>query len=427
MPQWLTHHSWRFVAVLGIIALLGLAVACGDDDDDDDDTGSSTATTGASATDGGSTGENVVTIAAGEPIKVGITAVLSGDLVALGTTVRDAAILAARDFGQVQGHDVEIVTADDLCDASGAEPAAQQLLAEEGLVAVIGSICSGVNVTAQPTYEEAHITQVSSGSTAVKVTYPEGREPFDTFLRTVVNDGVQGVKQAEFATEVLGATSAFSAHDTDAYGTGLKDVFNAEFEELGGTIAGTEGWEKGQTDFSALVTSVTTAAPDMVYVASFDPEAAAFLRQLRDAGYEGDFLAGDGVITEQFLTLTEDASEGAFLSKPAPLEETEALTTFAADFQAEFGYAYDDQPYAPTTYDAYQVIFDALTAVATVDGDNLVIDLDALNDAMHEANFEGVSGHIEFDANGDVVAVAGKPQIVFFKVEAGEYVQQDFE
>ena len=74
-----------------------------------------------------------------------------------------------------------------------------------------------------------------------------------------------------------------------------------------------------------------------------------------------------------------------------------------------------------------QAYIDALTAVATVDGDNLVIDLDALNDAMHTADFDGISGHIAFDDHGDVVASPGKPQIVFSVVENGEYVIQDFE
>ena len=425
MSKWFIRHAWRLALVAGLTAMLGLAVACGDDDDDAAATG--TPTRGASATPADVGGENVVTIAAGEPIKIGAMQVLSGDLIALGAAARDWILLANEQFGQVKGFDVEIVEADDLCDAAGAEPAAQQLLAEDGLVAVIGSICSGVNVTVQPTFEEAHITQISGGSTAVKVTYPEGRDPFDTFLRTVVHDGVQGVKQAEYATEVLGATTAFSAHDTDAYGTGLKDVFNAEFEDLGGEIVGTEGWEKGQTDFSALVTSVTTANPDMVYVASFDPEAAAFIRQLRDAGYEGDFMGGDGVITDQFLTLAGDAAEGAHLSKPSPLEVTPALTKFQADFQAKFGYTWDEQPYTSQSFDAYQVVWDALNEVAVVEGGNLVIDLDALNDAMHDANFDGASGHVEFDDHGDVIAAPGKPQIVFSKVVSGAYVQQDFE
>jgi branched-chain amino acid transport system substrate-binding protein len=407
------------IALMGVFAFS----ACGDDDESTDgDSATATADGG-----GGGGGENVVTVQAGDSIVVGVTAVLTGDLGHLGEAVLEAAKLAAEQKGDVEGFPVEIVEADDLCDSSGAEPAAQQLLAEDNLVAVIGSICSGVNVTVQPTYEEAHITQVSSGSTAVKVTYPEGREPFDTFLRTVVNDGVQGVKQAEYATEVLEAATAFSAHDTDAYGTGLKDVFNAEFEELGGEIVGTQGWEKGQTDFAALVTSVTTENPDLVYVASFDPEAAAFITQLRTAGYDGDFLAGDGVITEQFLTLAGDNAEGAHLSKPAPFEETDALTTFQADFQESADFAWDRDPYTAETYDAYTAIFNALTEVATVVDGNLEIDLDALNDAIHEADFDGVSGHIAFDDHGDLEATPGKPQILFYIAQGGEYVQQEFE
>jgi len=416
MRKRLVGHGWLTIIVAALVAVLAFA-ACGDDEKDTG--GDTTAATTAAAG-----GENVVTVQAGDSIQVGVTAVLTGDLGHLGEAVLEGVKLAAEQKGDVEGFPVEIVSADDLCDASGAEPAAQQLLANDNLVAVIGSICSGVNVTVQPTYEEAHITQVSSGSTAVKVTYPEGRDPFDTFLRTVVHDGVQGVKQAEYATEVLQATTAYVAHDTDAYGTGLKDVFVAEFAELGGEVVGTQGWEKGQTDFAALVTSVTTENPDLVYVASFDPEAAAFITQLRTAGYEGDFMGGDGVITEQFLTLAGDNAEGAHLTKPAP---NPAPEQFQTDFEESAGFAWDRDPYTAESYDAYTAIFNALTEVAEVVDGNLEIDLDALNDAIHAQDFEGVSGHISFDDHGDVEGVPGKPQIIFFKVEGGEYVNQEFE
>lgn len=423
MSKWFIRHAWRLALVAGLTAMLGLAVACGDDDDDDAATG--TPTTAASATSAG--GENIVTIPAGQPITVGILAVLSGDNLQLGEQVRDATLIALEDLGPVKGFDVEIVTADDTCAAAGAEPAAQQLLAEETLVAVIGAICSGVNVAIQPTFEQEHITQVSPGSTAVNVTYPVGRDPFDTFLRTVVHDGVQGVKQAEYATEVLGATTVYTAHDTDAYGAGLKDIFNPEFEELGGDILGTEGYEKGQTEFGALITNITTANPDLVYVAGFAPEAAAILRQLKAAGFAGEFLAGDGVITEEFLSDTGADAEGVHLSRPAPFEETEPLTAFQAAFTAEFGYAWDRAPYGPEAYDAYTAIWNALNEVAVLDGDSLVIDLDALNDAIHAQDFAGISGHIKFDDHGDKESVPGTPLIIFSKVENGAYVQQDFD
>ena len=421
MPRFLIRHGWLTMMLATLVAVLAFS-ACGGDDEEGGD-----ATTAPAGTTAAAGGGKTVTIPEGESIVIGILAVLTGDNLQLGESVRDSAFLARDQLGPIQGFPIELPTADDQCTAAGGEPAAQQLLAEEYLVAVIGSICSGVNVTVQPTFEEAGITQISPGSTAVNVTYPEGRDPFDTFLRTVVHDGVQGVKQAEYATEVLGATSVYSVHDTDAYGAGLKDVFNPEFEELGGEVLGTEGYEKQQTEFSALVDNITTANPDLVYVAGFAPEAAALLRQLKAAGYEGDFLAGDGVITEEFLSDVGADGEGAHLSRPAPFEETPELTQYQEDFDAEYGYAWDRAPYGPEAYDAVNAIHKALNEVAVVEGGSLVIDLDAFNDALHESNFEGLSGNISFDDHGDKTAAAGKPQIIFSIIEGGAYVQQDFE
>jgi len=406
--------------VLALTAVFAFA-ACEDEEKDGD------AGTGTPAATAAVAGENVVTIDAGETIVVGILAVITGDNAQLGEQVRDAATLAQKQLGPVQGFDIELVTADDQCTASGAAPATQQLLAEDYLVAVIGAICSGVNVTVQPTFEEEGITQISPGSTAVKVTYPEGREPFDTFLRTVTSDATQAARQVAYAKEVLEATTVYTGFDTDTYGTGLKDAFNKGFADEGGQVLGTEGWEKGQTDFSALVSNVTTANPDMVYVASFAAEAAAFLRQLRAAGYEGDFLAGDGVITEEFLSDIGADGEGGHLSKPAPFEETPELLQFQEDFEAEFGYAWDRAPYGPEAYDAYNAIHKALNEVAKVEGGSFVIDLDELNDALHASDFDGLSGHISFDDHGDKAAVPGKAQIIFYVIEGGEYVRQEFE
>ncbi len=418
MSKWLGRHGWLAVLAVSLSMLLVFA-ACGDDEKKPGDTATPAETTAAPG--------KTVTVAAGEKIQVGITAVLAGDIGHLGEAVLKAAELAAQQHGAIEGFEVEIVSADDTCAAAGAIPAAQQLLANKNLVAVIGSICSGVNIAVQPTYEEAGITQVSSGSTAVVITYPKDREPFDHFLRTIVYDGVQGAKQADYAKTVLKATTAYIAHDTDTYGSGLADVFEEKFKEGGGEVVGRQGWEKKQTDFAALVTSVTTANPDLVYVAAFDPESAAFVTQLRLAGYEGDFMGGDGVITEQFLTLAKENAEGAHLSKGAPTVETAALTKFQTDFEAHAGFAWDRDPYTAETYDAYTAIFNGIKEVAKVVDGNLEIDLAAMNDAIQAQDFEGVTGRIQFDDHGDLVAQPGKQLIAFFKVVNGAYVAQEFE
>jgi branched-chain amino acid transport system substrate-binding protein len=420
MPQWLGRHKWLWLATVAFIALFVFA-ACGDGEEGETPAAGETPVAGEEPTFGEWGG---VVIPAGGSIAVGLSVPLSGDVVALGEAARDAAKLAIQDLGPVQGFPVALAEADDLCDASGALPAAEQLLAEETLVAVLGALCSGVNSAVQPRYEEAHITQISGSSTAPVMTYPEGRDPFQTFVRTVVSDVIQGTKQAEYATEVLEATTAYIAHDTDTYGAGLAEVFDREFTALGGTIAGTQGYEKLTTDFGALVTTIVDANPDMVYVAGFDPEAAPLLTQLRDAGYEGAFMGGDGQRTEQFLTLAGDDAEGAVVSAAAP---SPAPQEFQDGFLAFAGYPWDDQPYTSQYYDAMTVVHKALNEVAVLFEGSLYVDLLELNTAIRAQNFDGVSGHIAFDDHGDIGAAPGVSPMLFYKVEGGAFVEQEFE
>ncbi|HSP56054.1 MAG TPA: branched-chain amino acid ABC transporter substrate-binding protein [Dehalococcoidia bacterium] len=425
MPRWL-NWKWLGVVALALVAVMAFS-ACGGDDNEASKTPSTSGTGGASAT-GASENWGSVTIKSGSSIVVGFTGPRSGDLIALGTAGVDGAKVAIDDVGgKVKGFPITIKEADDKCDAGSALSAAEILLADKALVGVLGGVCSGVNVAAQPRYEEAHITQISGSSTATKVTNPEGRGPFATFLRTIVNDSVQGKRQAAFANQVIKAKSAYVAYDTDAYGTGLRDVFKTEFPKVGGTIAGDQGFEKGTTEFTSLSTSITSAKPDMVYFAGFDPEAAALLRQLRADGYKGAFLGGDGVQTAQFLTLAGADAEGAYLSKGAPIQESAVLTKFQSDFQTKAGYKWDDQPYTAEYHDAMLAILKAVDKVGVVSNGDLTIDLKKLNDAMHASDFDGVSGHIKFDDHGDLVAVPGRPQILFSKVTNGAYAKETFE
>src|SRR5438093_360051 len=135
------HISLMRRALLGVVTLAIFTIfafgACG---------GGEEKPSGGTATGTGSAaaGTHVVRIKAGDKIAVGILAVVSGDNQQLGFQVRDAVALAQEQLGPVKGFDIQTVLADDLCMASGAEPAATQILAEKGLVAVISSISSGV-------------------------------------------------------------------------------------------------------------------------------------------------------------------------------------------------------------------------------------------------------------------------------------------
>jgi len=388
-----------------LIAVLALfAVACGDDDDDDGGTGP---------------GYKTVTVESGQTIKIGISTMLSGDLLSLGEPIAQAAELAGKDV-TIEGFAIEFVRRDELCTAEGGASAATQLI-EAGVVAVIGPTCSGAVVAAQPQYETAGITHVSPSSTAIVATNPDGRDPFETFVRTTYNDAIQGPAQAKFALDELDAKTAYIVYDTDAYGSGLRTAFEEAFKDGDGEIVGNpEGYEKGQTDFSSIITNIGSADPDLVYFAGFYAEATPFLQQLRQANPDVLFLAGDGVRDDEFLNGAGEDAEGAYLSLPSPVLEGGVFDSFAAAFQAAYNQAATDSPFTSESYDAAKIVIAALEEVAKLDGSNLEIDLEALNKAIRETSYDGAIGHIEFDEKGD--NVGGETPVTLFKVENGEFV-----
>lgn len=404
-------RGWTRVTWLLLIAAFAtvIAVACGGDDDDD---------TGGDVTYG-TAGFKNVEIASGQPIKIGYSGPLSGDLKGIGEPIQKAVELAAEDK-TIKGHSIQVVSKDDLCSADGGASAATQLI-QEGVVAVVGPVCSGAVVAAQPQYEQAGITHVSPSSTAHKPTYPDRGKVFQTFLRTTYSDDIQGPAQAKFAKTTLGAKTAYIVYDTDAYGSGLRDAFKKAFEAEGGKILGSEGYEKKQTDFKAIVTNIKNQNPDIVYFAGFYSEATPFIKQLRAEMKDVKFLAGDGVKNDEFIKGAGADAEGAYLSLPSPVYTGNAYQTFGERFEKETGIKRDASPFVAEAYDAATIILNALEKAASEKDGKLVIDLAKLNEEIRKAEIDGASGKIKFDRRGE--NIGGETPVSLFVVKNGAFEQ----
>ncbi|HMO53997.1 MAG TPA: branched-chain amino acid ABC transporter substrate-binding protein [Tepidiformaceae bacterium] len=406
----------RLLWLIAIVALMALvAVACGDDDDDDDNGNGN----GGDVTYGNA-GFKTIEIAAGAPIKIGISSILSGDLTVIGLPIADAAELAG-EGKTLFGRSIEWVRRDDTCSADGGAAAATQLI-QENVVAVIGPVCSGAVRASQPAYEEAGITQVSPSSTAISVTHPERGAVYKTFLRTTYSDAIQGPAQADFAYDTLNARTAYIVFDTDAYGSGLRDAFREAFVARGGRIVGSpEGFEKGATDFLSIVTNIQNANPDLVYFSGFSSEATPFIQQLRQENANVLFLAGDGVKNDEFIAGAGAAAENAYLSLPSPVYGSPAYETFGTAYEAKTGAKRDASPYTAEAYDAASIIIAAIEKVGVEEGGVLKIDLAKLNDEIRKTELAGAAGTIKFDARGE--NVGGETPVTLFKVTNGAYEQ----
>lgn len=350
--------------------------------------------------------------APGTEIRIGVSSALAGGYAVYGQDMLNGVDLAISDFGNLMGWQVVSEGGDDGCEGAPGVTVAEQFAADPSLLAVVGPMCSGSAVPASDIYAEHHIIMVTPSSTAVIVT----ARGYENVFRTVPNDDLQARVTVDFLTQDLGVHTLGIIQDQSIYGQGIADAVRSYFEAAGGTVTGYEGITRGETDFSAVVTSILSGDPEAVYFGGMDAEGALIVSQLRGAGFEGVFMGPDGIKSKPtFIDASGGAAEGAYATFGAV-----GGATGYEDWEARFTQLYGAPvAYGPGSYDAAMIILRAAAAVAQVDANgNLVIDRRALADAIRATPYDGITGHLEFTETGDLGAVS----ITVFHVENGDFV-----
>jgi branched-chain amino acid transport system substrate-binding protein len=415
----------KLLALLAAVALLVAACGGGDDaDDTGETTEAGTETTAADTTEAptettaaatapepGPLG--AVTVAAGEAIQIRSLEAISGDVAFLGIPNERGTVMAIADYGQIHGFDVDLGTGlDDLCSNEGGQAAAQTIVADEQVVGVIGTSCSGAAVAASPLISDAGMVMVSPSNTSPALTSDlagtAGSDYHVGYYRTAHNDLFQGRAVAEFVFNQLGKSSAAAIHDGDPYTQGLAQAFADAFEGLGGTITTFTGVNKGDTDMTPVLSDVASGSPEVIFFPIFQPEGDFIVQQIGGvSGLEDvQLIAADGLLISDFLALPE--TEGMYFSGPrlsfegnknelTGVSASDFLTKYEADYGEPASAAFWAHAYVATT-----LLLSAIDEVAVeLDDGGLFIDRQALRDALTASSFQGVIGTLACDEYGD--------------------------
>ena len=400
-------------ALLAVLALV--AAACGD-----------------GSTDSGGEPEactsdefGCVVIAAGDPIKIGSLLVITGVNSSLGLDsqygVEMALDYADGTFddtnGQIKGHDVVLAAEDDGCSAEGGTAGANKLASDTQIVAVIGTSCSSAaEGVADSILGNKGISLLSPSNTAPSLTDPAIRNPF--YFRTAHNDKLQGAAVADFAFNSEGLTTAATIHDGSPYAEGLANAFAAAFEAAGGTITSQDAIQVGDTDFSGVLASIQAESPELLYFPIFVGEGSLLVQQAKSTLGDSVVLTGsDGLWSDDFYAA---AGDGVFLSGPDVTAFTGDAALYSDIFLPRYAEKYGSEPlsaFHAHSWDATNIVLDALEAVAIEDGDTLYIPRSALRDAIGATSgYRGITGTLSCNANGDCQPTA---TIAVFAVEGG--------
>lgn len=333
---------------------------------------------------------------------------LSGDNAQLGINMDNAVQLAIKQ-ANARGDlpfTLRFTNADDQGTPDQAPAAAQKLIGDPQVVAVVGPAFSGATKASEPLFTQAGLVSVSPSATNPKLT----SLGFGTFYRIVPPDDAQGQEAATYLAKVVKAQKVYSVDDKSEYGTGLSGVLEPALKSAGVSVIH-EGIAPTK-DYSAIAQKVTGSRADAVYYSGYFADFALFTRAVKAAGYTGTLMGGDGDKDGQYVVQAGAANaEGTLFSCPcADATVDPAAKDFATAYRAMFNA--DPGTYSPEAYDATNAV---IAAMRTVGGG---LTRQKVAQAVKTINYQGITKKITFQPNGEV---QGKT-IFIYQVKNGKIV-----
>jgi branched-chain amino acid transport system substrate-binding protein len=324
-------------------------------------------------------------------LKVAILAPLSGDVATFGASTRDGALLAIEEWnakGGVLGRKIEAVVEDSQCEAEPAASAANKVISQDQVKFIIGEVCSKASIPVSEIATANKVVQISPTSTNPKVTVDEAGNAKPTVFRACFIDPFQGTVAATFALKELNAkTAAVLLDQGNDYVRGLAEFFRDAFEKGGGKVVVWETYTAGDTDFTAILTKVKNANPDVLYLPDYYSTVNVIAAQANQMGIKAVKLGGDGWDSPK---LDQVATAGGFFTNHYSSEDTRPVVQdFVKRYQAKYGSVPD--ALAALAYDAANILFMAIQQAGADDPVKVA-------QTMEKGTFSVVSGDITFDA-----------------------------
>ncbi|MEA5089406.1 branched-chain amino acid ABC transporter substrate-binding protein [Solidesulfovibrio sp.] len=328
--------------------------------------------------------------ATAKTLKIGSLSPLTGSYAADGNDIANgtrAAIAAIEKEGGIPGYDkIELFAEDTACDPRQAVAAANKLVNEK-VVGVVGAYCSSATIPASEALSEADIPMLTPASTSEKVT--ERGLPY--MFRVCGRDDDQSIAAMKFIKDVLGGKTIFIVDDKTTYSQGLADNVEKLAQKEGVKVIEHDHVNQGDKDFSAVLTKIKEANPDVFYMSLQNSASGALmLIQAKRAGVKAAIIGQDAVYHPQLMEIAKDAAEGMYLTFGYIDDATPAYKKFQAAYE-KYG---KPGAYSAYSYDAAYSLLSAIKAAKSTDPAKIKAEL-------LKMNMDGASKKIKFQPNGE--------------------------
>lgn len=353
-------------------------------------------------------------------VKIGALLPMTGDLQAFGEPSANGVRLAIDEIneqGGVLDQDLQLAIGDTQTLAQAGIDSANRLASVENVAGIVGAMSSGVTIpVARSVTRERGIPQISNASTSPVITTLDDN---GYLFRSVPSDALQGVVLGDIVYD-HDYRSVSIIYINNDYGEGLAEEFTKQFEERGGSVAGSQPYEPGQASYRGELSGLAGGDAEALVLIGYPENGITILRQSLEEGFFDNFIFTDGMKAPE----VGQAIGGGFLDGAIGTVPAAQAAPGKEHFEQGYRDAYGElppQPFIDTAYDATYLLALAMEMAGSTDGE-------AVRDALHEVatppgveigpgewakakealangediNYEGASGSVDFDENGDV-------------------------
>ena len=342
-----------------------------------------------------------------ETIRIGLLVPLTGGAASYGQNSRQGAKLALEKFKAENPNIlVEMVVQDSQGEPATGNRAASQLINLNNVVAVIGDVTSGVTMAVAPTMNTQQVPVISPGASS-----PNISTAGEYVFRTWPSDKFEAERMAEHISR-QGIENLAVLYINNEYGAAMENALRSKLASEGAptSIVASESFEQGAREMRAQLRRIKQSNADALYFVGFPEAAVVFGRGYSNEGIDIPVFATSAFQDPQIPEKTDGVLNGTVYTKPAG--DTPITESFTKAFQKAHG----QEPglTSDTAYDAMSLILDATLAIRKEGKE--VTGKAIKNYLLQVKNYEGASGRLSFDQQGDV-----RVPINLFVLRDGQY------
>lgn len=379
----------KWLMILLAVLLVWAMAGCGSKTETNGGLNNGTEKSGASS--GGSSGQ--AGSGEAENVKIGVALAVTGPLGKTGSWTLDGHKLAIKEINESGGfkvgdntYKIEMIHYDTEGKAESATAAAERLINQDKVVAILGTSISSETAAMIPIADRAKTPLVTMVA-ASDILTAQGAKFFTQAAPANINYVDAGTKTA---LEMDMNNIAFIYID-DAWGQSYAKLYPPKLEQAGIKIVATEAFAPEQNEFVTLLNKVKSSNPDGILLAAETEKAIPLLKQLHEIMPDVKILEAGGTIPEEVVRLDPAIAEG-LVAMSRTGEETPEIQKFKENFKKEFGYEANSFNYSG--YDGIYLLVDAFKRAGTV------TDKEKINEAIRASNFKGLIGTYTFNENG---------------------------